>query len=91
MGYELLIGLNNLAQKIEILMGYGRPNCKVGFIVDMSLKFDHGDKDCELWLESEGTLSEDQKQSGPFGVYSLHLAGMLCPFQIQEGSSNAVE
>ena len=37
MGYELLIGLKNLAQKIEILMGYGRPNCKIGFIVYMSL------------------------------------------------------
>ena len=28
-------------------------------------KLDHDDRDCMLWLESEGTLSEDQKQFSP--------------------------
>ena len=35
-----------------------------------------------VWLWPDPTSSS---------VYSLHLVGMLCLFQIQEGSSNAVE
>ena len=31
-------------------------------------RLDHNDRDCEIWLESEGSLTENQKQFGP----SLH-------------------
>ncbi|XP_050248535.1 uncharacterized protein LOC126695760 [Quercus robur] len=27
--------------------------------------FDHDDKDCEIWLNSEGSLSQEQRQFGP--------------------------
>ena len=27
--------------------------------------FDHDDKDCEIWLNSEGSLNQEQKQFGP--------------------------
>ena len=28
-------------------------------------RLDHNDRDCEIWLESEGSLAENQKQFGP--------------------------
>ena len=28
-------------------------------------RLDHNDRDCEIWLESEGSLAESQKQFGP--------------------------
>lgn len=28
-------------------------------------KMDHSDRDCEIWLDSEGSLAESQKQFGP--------------------------
>ena len=28
-------------------------------------KMDHSDRDCDIWLESEGSLAESQKQFGP--------------------------
>ena len=31
-------------------------------------RLDHNDRDCEIWLESEGSLTKNQKQFGP----SLH-------------------